>query len=766
MAYAKHDEQARKGDLRAGTAFPASSHSDVAPLETKFHPPPVRKNWVQRRDLIHYLDGAQAKLVLVSAPPGYGKTVLLAEWMSSAAESRSFAWITLDQNDDAGRLWWQVVYAVQRACPEFGGEKLLHSLRSQDPDINGTFLPSFVNALTALAAPLVIVLDDYHVIEEPSWHDQLAFLLLHLPHLVKIALSTRTDPPLSLGRLRATGNLAEIRMKDLRLTQRDAAELIRATAAVELDVHDLLHLVERTEGWPAGLYLAAISLRDHPDPGSFIRHFAGSNRYVADFLAQEVINGQPRHIQQFLARTAVLGLFSAQICGAVAGIANAHEIIDVLERENLFLVAMDDNREWFRFHHLFAETLLHRLSLAEPSIVPVLHQRASEWHRRWGSAEEATGHALAAGDVAGAVDLIASHWCPLVNMGRIATVRTWLRSLRDDHIGAYPVAAHCTAWVAGADGERETVRRCLSVMEADANEGPLPDGVRSLASSAALVTATFGFTGLGPMRQSAIRALDLENDPGTLWHVHALIALGAAFYFFGEFSAAARKLERALTSKAATTMQRIWASAYMAFVAVEENRLAQAEESVVTARDLMTDPGLGLADSPLGSLAGTAAGALYAAQGWLKEARGELEHALTLRRKRLGLSQWPTLEILLRLAPVRQELGDAPGAARLLAEARELLTSFPAGAEAQLSRLARLEGRLAHPPDTLLSEPLTEREQAVLRLLRAPLSLREIQRELHVSANTIKAHTRAIYRKLGVSGRHEAVQRARELGFL
>jgi ATP/maltotriose-dependent transcriptional regulator MalT len=449
-------------------------------------------------------------------------------------------------------------------------------------------------------------------------------------------------------------------MKDLRLTQRDAAEVIRATAAVELDVHDLLHLVERTEGWPAGLYLAAISLRYHPDPGSFIRHFAGSNRYVADFLAQEVINRQPRHIQQFLARTAVLGQFSAPICGAVAGIANAHEIIDVLERENPFLVAMDDNREWFRFHHLFAETLLRRLSLAEPSTIPVLHQRASEWHRRWGSAEEATRHALSAGEVAGAVDLIASHW----------------------------------------------------------------------------------------------------------WHVHALIALGAALYFFGEFSAAARKLERALRSKAATTMQRIWASAYMAFVAVEENRLAQAEESVVTARDLMTDPALGLADSPLGSLAGTAAGALYAAQGWLTEARGELEHALTLRRKRLGLSQWPTLEILLRLAPVRQELGDAPGAVRLLAEARELLTSFPAGAEAQLSRPARLEGRLAHPPDALLSEPLSEREQAVLRLLRAPISLREIQHELHVSANTIKAHTRAIYRKLGVSGRHEAVQRARELGFL
>ena len=284
---------------------------------------------------------------------------------------------------------------------------LLRALRAQVPDISELVLPSLVNELAALRAPVVVVLDDYHVISERSCHDQVAFLLSHLPPAVQLVLVTRADPPLPLARLRAAGEMAEVRAPELRFAPAEAATLVRTVAAVDLSEPDLADLVERTEGWPAGVYLAALSLRGHPSPSAFVRQFTGDNRFIVDFLAEEVLSRQPAEIRQFLTRTAVLDRFCAPLCDAVTGSANAAEIIDVIERDNLFVVPLDDNRQWYRYHHLFAQVLRGQLARTEPAIVPALHERASAWHRRSGSAEEAIDHALAAGDVAAAVDLIA-----------------------------------------------------------------------------------------------------------------------------------------------------------------------------------------------------------------------------------------------------------------------------------------------------------------------------------------------------------------------
>ena len=401
----------------------------TCPIETKLHAPAPRAEWVQRPELIDYLSAhAAAKLVLVDAPAGFGKTTLVAQWRASATERRPFAWVSLDPADnDPGRLWWHVVSAVQRECPDFAGEDVLGTLRVQVPEFTATVLPRLINALAALGAPVVLVLDDYHVITERACHRQLNFLLGHLPSSVQLVLTSRVDPPLRLGRLRAAGQLLDFRADQLRLAPAHVAVLVHAVSGVQLSGPDLADLVARTEGWPAGVYLAALSLRGHPSPHQFIGQFSGVNRFIDDFLAEEVLSRQPPEVRQFLVRTSVLGRFCAPLGAAVSGVGNAAEILDLLERDNLFIVPLDESRQWFRYHHLFRQVLRSRLARAEPDLVPALHQAASAWHQLHGSADEAIEHAMASGDFRLAIDLIAGYWFGYVSSGRVATVHNWIR---------------------------------------------------------------------------------------------------------------------------------------------------------------------------------------------------------------------------------------------------------------------------------------------------------------------------------------------------
>ena len=735
-------------------------------IETKLHPPAARREWVERRELIGQLAGSAARLVLVDAPAGFGKTTLVAQWL--AADARPFGWVSLDQgDDDPGRLWWHIACALKRTCPEFGSEKILRALRVQSPSFGDDVLPLVVSELAALPRPVVIVLDDYHLITDGDCHDQVMFLAAHLPPGAQLVLITRAQPPWPLARMRAVGELAEIRARELRFTPPEAAALLHAVAGVDLSQPDLADLVDRTEGWPAGVYLAALSLRGHPAPGAFVRQFTGDNRFVVDFLAHDVLSRQPDDVRRFLVRTSILARFCAPLCDAVAGSADSAEIIDRLERENLFVVALDEERRWFRYHHLFGEVLRSELARTEPGLVPALHERASAWHRQFGSADEAIGHAQAAGDVTGAIDLIARHWAGYVDSGRSATVRGWLRSLGDDQIAASPLAAHCAAWIAALAGDQASVRSWLPVVGAAPDAGPLPDGMRSFLSSAALLEATFGFDGLGPMRAAGAIAVELETDPMSPWYALARTSYGVALYYSGDYELAAAQLEQAQLSHAAIALVRMLAFAVLAWLAVDTGRLAQAELFANHARDIVTDPDLGLGGAPQSTLAYTAVAAVHVGHGRLEEARELFEQVLRARRRWVGISIWPTVEVLLRFAPVLAELGEHAEAMRLLGEARQLLRSLPDGAGAQLARLDRLDRRLAAlSPATALDEPLTDRERDVLRLLRGTMSLREIGQELYLSQNTIKTHTRAIYRKLGVSDRHTAVLKGRDLGFM
>ncbi len=667
-----------------------------------------------------------------------------------------------------GRCGTYVVHALERAAPEFDGGNTLRALRVRQPDFTGAVLPVLVNELARLSHPVVLVLDDYEVITEGSCHQQLASLLPNLPPSAQIVVVTRTIPALPLARLRATGQLAEFGERQLRFRPADAAALLQAVSGLRLPEPELADLMERTEGWPAGLYLAALSLRTHPAPSAFIRQFTGDNRFIVDLLADEVLSRQPAEVREFLLRTGILGRFCAPLCDAVTGSGNAAQIIEILERENLFIVPLDDTRQWFRYHHLFAQVLRSELARTEPHSLATLHARASAWHRQSGSPDDAIGHALAARDLDGAVEVIASRWYSYADSGRMATVARWIGSLGDGDIAANPLAAHCAAWLAALSAEPESLRRWLPVIDAGQSAEPLPDGMQSLRSSAALLRATFGFGGLGDMAAAAAAAVRLEPDPDSPWHALALASHAAALYFTGDLKAAASRAQDALLSKSSFALVRMLALTVASLAEIEEGHLGRAAELAEAARAIAVDPDLGLAGSPQSSIAHTAAGAVYAAAGRPQDARDELGGALLIRRGWSGISPWYTTEILLRLAPVLLDLGDREGANAHLDEARRLLRSSPDGAGPMLARLQQLEPRITGPlpQRPALADPLTEREVAVLRLLRSTLSLRGIGQELNLSQNTVKTHTQAIYRKLGVASRGDAIRRGHAAGVI
>jgi LuxR family maltose regulon positive regulatory protein len=734
-------------------------------LESKLTPPAVRKEWLERDGLVGRLSQAAARLVVVCAPAGFGKTTLVAQWRASLDGGRRCGWVRLDRgDDDPVRLWRYIITALQRACPEIDGGDIEQALWSHAPQVRNAVLAPLVNELDTVVAPVVLVLEDYHVISERDCHDQIAFLLDHLPPLVQIVLITRADPPLRLARLRAAGEVTEIRAADLSFTPAQVAGLVQEVAGAQLSGPDLAVLVERTEGWPAGVYLAALSLRGHRSPHTFVQQFSGEHRLIVDFLADEVLSRQPHEVQRFLSRTSILDRFCAPLCQAVTGSADAAELIEALERENLFIVPLDETRQWYRYHQLFAALLRAQLTQTEPGLVPELHKRASEWHQRAGSPREAIAHASAGKDVGQAISLIARFWHRYVDAGQIATVRSWLGSLSDGQITASPVAAHCAAWAAAVSGDRRSVSRWLPIIETGQHAGPLPDGMRSLRFSAALLRAVCGFDSVQVIRESAVTAAGLEDDPAAPWYAAAQEALGYSLYLSGQAEAAAGPLREAVRTRPPCPATGIVAWSTLARVAADIGDLPEADKCLQTARGLARRAGL--QHGPLVSLADIAAGAVAAAQGRLDQARSHLEHVLQFRQRFPGASQWPTVDAALLLAQVLLEAGNRTQAATLASQASETLTAFPHGAEALRARLGELEHLTAPRPAPVPGEPLTGQERAVLRLLGGSLSLRDIGTELHLSRNTVKTHTQAIYRKLGVSARADAIAWARELGIL
>ena len=426
---------------------PGHTVAGIPLLETKLYIPRWRTGLVSRPRLLERLDQAiERKLTLVSAPAGFGKTTLLAEWLAATpSNERTAGWVSLDRSDnDPAFFWAYFITALQKIQPGVGerARSLLHS--PQPPPIESV-LTTLINEINAIEEDFALILDDFHVIDALPAHDGIAFLLDHLPPHMHLVIASRADPLLPLARLRARGEATELRAADLRFTPGEVAAFLNEAMGLKLSSQDVAALETRTEGWIAGLQLAALSMQGREDVAGFVAAFTGDDRYIVDYLVEEVLQRQPERVRSFLLQTCILDRLCGPLCDAVTGQERGKSMLEALERGNLFVIPLDDRRQWYRYHHLFAD-VLHAHSTERQPDLPVRHRRASEWYEQNGLPSDAVRHALAADDFERAAALVELAG-PSMRMSRQeATLLGWVKALPDELIRARPVLCVVSAW--------------------------------------------------------------------------------------------------------------------------------------------------------------------------------------------------------------------------------------------------------------------------------------------------------------------------------
>jgi ATP/maltotriose-dependent transcriptional regulator MalT len=741
---------------------PAATGPGVEIVATKLHAPTVNRGLVPRDMLVVRLaSGVSGRLVLVSAPAGWGKTVLLAQWRHAEQGHRPFAWVSLDPaDDDPVRFWSYVVAALRTVAPGFGGA-VLAALPNAGPALDAIVLPRLINQLAELSEPVVLVLDDYHELRDERIHTSVAYLLQHAPPTLQIALATRVDPPLPLARLRAAGDLTEIRAADLQFDAPEAEALLNGARALGLAPADVELLHARTEGWPAGLQLAALSLRGVEDRAAYIR--AGGDRQIADYL-REVLESVTPRMRDFLLRTSILERMCAPLCAAVVDDDDAAALLAEAHRSNLFLVALDDRAHWYRYHHLLRDLLQRELAERDRALRHDLHARASAWHWRAENIEEAITHAIAAGEVESASDMIAAHWQQVVQ-GDPAVVDRWLNALGPDVIAADARLCIALGWTSMLTGRFDAVEPLLEAAERNPLRGAAPDALGTLQGKIALTRASLAYMRGNVGRTEAMAAIAAAEEAPAA-KLLAGMMLGAARYFAGDRDAALEALEstRLVLQQVPQPQMRLTTLGLLAAARLDAGETGAGTQLVDDAERLIEEHGF--AEAPTASLARTAAAMVAETRGDLDEADRLYERAAVLA----GRAAWPLdhLHALLAHAALRRRRRDVTGARALAREARTVLAACPdPGAFAD--RMAALERSLQLAPGAprdRLAEQLSDRELTVLRLLATDLSQREIGNELFLSLNTVKSHTRTLFRKLGVASRADAVERGRAQGLL
>jgi LuxR family maltose regulon positive regulatory protein len=720
---------------------------------TKLQMPPRREGLVPRGALVSLLGGAEhTRLTMLSAPAGSGKTTLLQQWRLAAAD-QPFAWLSLEpSDDDPVRFWTCVIEALRVVVPGVGG-RAEGALRSPGTSLDEVVVPLLVNELIELRERVVLVLDDLHAVSGEHIHRSLVAFVERLPATVHLAVATRADPPWSmLPRLRARDQLVELRSGQMRFSEAEAGSYL-AALGLDLAPDRVAEIQQRTEGWAAGVQLAGLSLRAYPAGGDFVDALAGDSQEIGDYLTAEVLDRVSAHERRFLLETSILGRMSGALCDAVIdGEGSAARLAD-LERRNLFVVALDSRRQWYRYHHLFAELLRSRLEAEEPGAAAALHARAAAWLAGEGQSAEAIGHAIAAGDRRAAADLVAAHWLTFFNQGWLMTVGRWLDALPRDLLAAEPRLWLARAWTFMDLGELDEVAAWLQ----EAPEGDEWVGVlRALR--------LFKLGDVDGAAHAAGAAVHAHRSAGSFWRTVAAVVTGVAAHWRGRYDEARPALREAASIAAGegNALARQYVLGYLALDAVEHD-----------------GPQAGLAllpDAPgeeqrvgehftamIGHLARGRAAEL---EGRLPEAERELARASELSRRGAGIPE--RAAAALAHARVLAALGRREAARARLAHAQELLsTCAGAGILARaLTQATHAPGLAAPRPPSAPGGELSDRELAVLRMLHSELSLREIGTELFLSLNTIKTHTRNIYLKLGASGRDQAVARGREQGLL
>jgi LuxR family maltose regulon positive regulatory protein len=760
MRGATEGQYSKVSSLRWAEESPGKQLVDSM-LEAKLRPPLARSEWVARTRLLEELQSANRRPVtLIAAPAGYGKTTIVTQWLASIFRPQSVAWISLDMSDNEPvRLWTDIATALDRAGCVIARD-IPGFIASGGHDMVTAVLPRVVDAIAALAEDITIVADDFDIVRTAECNEQIDFLVKHLPVNSHLVLITRSDPTLRLGRLRAAGQLSEIRADDLAFNSDEASSLLVADG-VQLPSDGLSELMRRTEGWPAGLYLATLSLTGRADPSAFVRAFSGSNRFIGDYLTEEVLNRQSENVRQFILDMSILARFSAPLCDYMTGSRQSAKILRDLQHTNLFLIPLDDEERWFRFHHLFGAVARSALETEEPDRAAMLHGRAADWLSENGYVDAAVEHALAAGNSDHAASLVQSCWLRYFDAGLGTTVHRWLQALEASAANHNAATIVTAAWMAALSGQKEEMEQRLDQLGTLSDDVALPDGTRSVESAVALIRGLFGFGGPLDMLASAQRAVELETDGNTPWYAVARAALGHANYVIGDLDTAADVLTKAAYSETAPALIRITALAMLSLTQAELGRLDRSHKFAVNAMEVVE--ARSLHELPSVSLAFTALGRSQAASGDLEAAMATLDHGLTLRRKVPGLSPWPTIHHLLVVGRVAIMADDLPLARRLLDEVSPLMRQYQQGMGHMNARLDEIQKRLRESltpgPHT---EALTAREIEVLRRLTSPLSLSEIASELYLSPNTIKTHTTTLYRKLGARSRSEAVKIGRD----
>jgi LuxR family transcriptional regulator, maltose regulon positive regulatory protein len=749
-------------------------------LVSKITAPLLRPGTVTRNRLLERLDEDGARrLSVVVAPAGWGKTTLLAAWAERAAESASVAWLTLDETDDEpNRFWTHVITALQTVAPEIGTSALV-ALRVPGIDPLEVALPTLLNDLAATQTRRVVILDDYHVLTDIRIHEAVEYVLSYLPPLQQLVIAARLDPPLPLARMRARGQLTEIRATDLRFSSSEGESLVSAVGGVEIGAPAMQQLVDRTEGWAVGLKLVALAIRNAPDPAARAAEVHGDDRHIIDFLTSEVLDRLPSERREFLVGTAVLDSMCGPLCDAVLRREGSAAVLEALERGNLFIVPLDPNRTWYRYHRLFRDVLRRELHVVAPQDVPELLRRAADWYAAAGEIEEAIRHLTAAGDRQEAARLLLSTEDSLLEQGAAATYLRLGEELGEAIIRQDPRLSISMAGAAGQSGQLDRVPALLDIAEPQLRGGNSPayPGWSSLSAAAQMLRAAYDpAVRADPdrMLMHAERAAELETDPTLAGYVISRMILGTVLSGLDRQEEAVEVLTDAWDRAAQISMPvfiRLQAAGLLATCMFESGREEAAGRLIPEVL-----PAMQRIIQALGDAAAPAVAFLMMVQGRLAHRAGRTIEAQQLLARaaefaRVAAHPSQTAYVLTVLADVELAVGDRRAARTALDEARETAdagAAFPATARRLAAAEARIGRGAAHAArrEGQLVEELTDRELSLLIALQRPLTQREIGAELFLSLNTVKGYTKNLYRKLGVASRAEAVRRGRELGLI
>jgi LuxR family maltose regulon positive regulatory protein len=729
-------------------------------ISSKLRPPPVRSGTIRRTSLIERLTRDDSRpIVSVVAPPGYGKTTLLSYW--AGRNSRPFAWVSVDEQDNDPRVLLSYVAKALNAVQPVG-ERVFEALASPVSSVPGSVVPRLGSAFWSMTAPVVLVLDDVHLLQNRECRDALSVLADHVPGGSQLVLAGRNEPPLRIARLRAEGRVLEIGPGDLMLSHEEAALLLRS-AEVTLGEDDVAALHQRTEGWPVGLYLAALYLREGGRLGTAAVSFGGADRLVSEYMESEFLARISHRHRVFLTRTAVLGRMCGPLCDATLELPGSAASLADLARSNLLLVPLDRRGQWYRCHHLFRDMLLAELERLEPELMPVLQRRAASWCLRNDLPEEALEYSMAAGDVDMVAHLVQSLWLPTHRQGRFATLQGWFRWLDErGGIAGHPMVAVWAALLAAETGRPAEAERWADMVDHWQYEDAARASDLPAEAWAAVVRAILCRRGVEQMLADADEAVQ-KLAAANIAAPAAAVCQGVARILSGDVDGGDVSFEDAVS-----LAEEVGAHETHSEALAEQSLLAMARGDWSRAEVLAGQVGTALRRVRMETLLGCAVQARAALhRGDVAVARQQLVSAQRLRPVVTYAMPHIAVQARIELTRVHLALADLAGARTLMREIDELLKLRPdLGTLVDEAQALRTQLSAERAPSVPGASSLTGAELRVLPMLATHRSFPEIGADLFLSPHTVKSQAMSIYRKLGASSRSQAVSRSRELGLL